>query len=170
METAVTALIVIGVMILAIIGLSDRALSAQAALTDASLALQEREGERLRTILTSKGAVVDGTGAIVQVTIHNAGATKLVDFDRWDAIVEYSDGSNQQLMWLPYGVAENQWSAEIYQDADTSTPEMYDPNLLNPGEDLVVTMTLTPTVGIGSVNRFTLVTANGISAATPFTR
>lgn len=169
METAITALIIIGVMLLAILGISDRALSAQAALTDASLALQEREGERVRTSLTATDVAVDPAGGILQVTVKNSGATRLADFARWDLIVEYADGATTRVAWLPYGTEANQWSAEIYQDAGASAPEVFDPNLLNPGEDLVVTATLSPPIAAGSTNRFTLVTPNGVTAAAAFT-
>ena len=169
METAITALIVIGVMILTIVGLTNSSLSAQAALMDASLALQEREGERIRTVLTATDTAVDPTGEFVQMTIHNAGSTLLSDFERWDAIVEYADGSTNHLLWLPYGTDPNQWSAAIFEDAATSLPEAFDPNLLNPGEDLVVTVRLSPVVGTGTTNRLTLVTPNGVTAAAAFT-
>lgn len=169
METAITALIIIGVMMLAILGLSDRALSAQAALTDASLALQEREGERVRTILTPTDVAVDPTGEILQVTVKNSGATRLADFARWDVIVEYADGVTTQVRWFPYGTQVNEWTAEIYQDAGASVPEVFDPNLLNPGEDLLVTVNLSPAIAAGSTNRFTLVTPNGVAAAVTFT-
>jgi|GEM_PF-1647241 hypothetical protein len=169
METAITALLVFGVMILAILGLSDRALSAQAAWTDASVALQQREGERLRTMLSPTNAVVDPTGTVLQVTLKNTGATRLTDFDRWDAIVEYADEVAPHVEWLPYGSDANQWSAEIYQDAAASAPEVFDPGLLNPSEDLVVTITLAPSIAAGTTNRFTLVTANGVAAAITFT-
>jgi archaeal flagellar protein FlaF len=169
METAITALIVIGVMLLAIVGLSDRTLSAQAALSESVRIEQEREGERVRTILIPRQTALSPTGDVVQVTMRNTGATRLADFARWDVIVEYADGVSQQALWLPYGTGVNQWSAQIYQDADSLAPEVFDPALLNPGEDLVVTVNLSPAVAEGSTNRLTLVTPNGVAAAATFT-
>jgi len=168
METAITALLVIGVMILAILGISDRALSAQAAITEASRGIQEREGERIRTVLMPTQAVVNETGDVLQVTVKNSGSTLLADFERWDVIVEYADGVTEQVQWIPYGSDVNQWSAEIYQDAEVGTPEVFDPNLLNPGEDLLLNVVLSPAIAPDSTNRITVVTPNGISTAISF--
>lgn len=168
METAITALIVIGVMMLAILGISNRALSAQAAITDASRTLQEREGERARTMLTPTNTIVSDMGDVLQVTVKNSGSTRLADFEHWDVIVEYNNGTGEQVEWLPFGNDPNEWSEQIFQNADASTPEEFEPGILNPGEDLLVNVNLAPTIAPGSVNRITLVTPNGVSTETSF--
>jgi flagellar protein FlaF len=162
METAITALIVIGVMVLAILGLSNYSLSAQAAISGSSRAMQEREGERARTNLTVLGAATSEQGDYVQVTLKNSGLTKLADFEKWDMILEYSDGLDRQIRWYPYGGDVNQWSQQI-------SPEVFDPGILNPGEEMVMTVRVSPPVATSTTNLATITTPNGITASTVFT-
>lgn len=169
MENAISALLVIGVMLLAVVGITNSALSAQAALTDATIQAQARISERMHTLLTPSDVGTDDTGEIVQLTLKNSGTTRLADFSHWDVIVEYQDGVSEQVNWLPYGTDANEWSAQIYQDAATLLPESFDPNILNPGEDLVVTVNVSPAMADGSTNRITVVTPNGVAVAETFT-
>ena len=88
METAITGLIVIGVMILAITGISNSALSAQATVSEATRIAQERVGERVRTQIAPTNVTTDINGESVTLTVKNVGITRLADFYRWDVIVE----------------------------------------------------------------------------------
>jgi hypothetical protein len=170
METAITALLVIGVMMLAVLGISDRALTAQATLSDTTRIVQESVSERVRTIITPTNVVADPDGLLVQITLKNSGTTRLADFAYWDVFVEYAGDMSEQVNWIPPGTDVNQWSASIYQDANASVPETFDPNLLNPGEDLVITVNVSPPIAAGSTDRITVVTPNGIAVSATFTR
>src|SRR5919201_6067948 len=134
METALTALIVIGVLLLATTTISDRSLSAQAGIAESSRAMQARAGERSRTNLTALTSSVSSSGKNVLLTIKNSGQVKLADITHWDVILQYSDGSNQQIKWYPYGTGTNQWSEQLYQVASPPTQEAFEPGIFNPGE------------------------------------
>lgn len=168
METAITALFVIGVMLLAITGISNRALTAQAEMTDAGRVMLEREGDRMRTVITPMNASVDETGTLLQFAVRNSGSTWIGNFGRWDVMVEYADGVGQQVGWYPYGYDVNQWTAQIFQDVGAGLPEVFDPDILDPGEEFVVTVKLAPAVAPGTTNRITVATANGVSASAIF--
>jgi hypothetical protein len=168
MENVITALIIIGVLILAILGLSERAISAQTAILELSRLVQERATDRARTDLTPLSTTTSFFGDHVEVTLKNAGDTKLADFEHWDVIVRYTDaGSIDHVDWYGY---PGQWSKQIFQDASISAPEAFDPGILNPGEEIVLQIQVSPAVGGGTTNLVTVATPNGITASTVFTR
>lgn len=165
METAITALIVIGVLILSVLGLTERSMSAQATISEATRALETRIENRVRTSLTPIGA--SSTGGTVEVIVKNTGSTRLTDFDKWDVILDYTDGGGGfNAGWYAYST---KWSKQIYQVAKT-TLEVFDPGILNPGEEVVIQINVLPWVGTGTTNRATITAPNGIGATTVFTR
>jgi hypothetical protein len=168
METAITALIIISVLTLSVLALSERSLSAQATISTASAAMQERVGERARTGLAPIEAVVLPAGDYVQVTVRNVGSTKLADFGQWDVILQYTDGTGgYHATWYPY---PSKWATTIYMNAGTGVPEVFEPGILNPEEEMVVLVDVLPyVVGTGTMNLATVVTPNGIRASTVFT-
>lgn len=169
MENAITILIMSALLILAIVGLSQTALSTQASLAESTGQMQERVGDRARTSLTALGAQASSEGDSVEITLRNSGSTKLSDFQNWDVILQYSDGATNWAKWYPNGSGSNQWVEQIYLTASTLTPEVINPGILDPGEELVVTVAVSPSVGAGTTDLAVVAAPNGISASTVFT-
>ncbi len=170
METVITTVILVCLLLLAVVGLAQYTMSAQATIADSSRVMQERVGERSRTDIASISAAVSPMGDQVQVTLKNSGSTKLADYFHWDVILQYSDGVNSQIKWYPYGAGQNQWSVSgIYQSISPLVPEAYEIGIFDPGEYIVATVNITPTVGIGTSNLAVVGTPNGITASTVFT-
>ena len=173
METVISALIVIALLILAIVGLSQVSISSQASIAESAGLMQERTGDRARTNITSLGAqttVLDETTDAVQVTLKNSGSTKVSDLDQWDVILQYTDGTNNPAVkWYPSGNGTNQWSAAIYSNASSQTPEVIEPGIFDPGEEMVITVKVSPSVGANTTNLAVIATPNGITASTVFT-
>lgn len=168
MENVITALIIIGVLVLAVLGLSERAISAQAALVEVSRLAQERAADRARTDLTPLAATTTIFGDYVAVTLKNTGDTKVADYEQWDVILRYTDGSGgDHVDWYGY---PGRWTKQIFQVASTSTPEAFDPGILNPGEEIVLLIQVSPAVGSGTTNLVTVAALNGVTASTVFTR
>ncbi|MBI3915148.1 MAG: hypothetical protein HY327_13305 [Chloroflexi bacterium] len=170
MESAITAIIVIGILILAVAGLSSFALSSQAAISESNREMQARLGERTQTNLSPVSAVTTPAGDYAQITLKNSGNSKLMDFAQWDVILQYSDGTNTQIKWYAYGSGVNQWSQQIYQTTTPPTAEVFEPGILNPGEEIVITVNVSPPIGTGTTNLATMATPNGITASAVFTR
>jgi hypothetical protein len=64
-----------------------------------------------------------------------------------------------------------QWTISgIYVDADAMTPEVFEPGILNPDEEMVVQIKVSPSVAMTTTNLVTLNTLNGISASAHFLR
>lgn len=166
MENAISGLIIIGVLVLAMLGLSEGALSAQTSLAEAIQHMQARLTEQSRTNLAGLSANLSGLGSTLYITIKNTGTTRLADFDDWDVIVAYTDTVlGGHVDWYPYGT----WSRQIYLTAPT-TLEVLEPNILNPGEEMVISVPLASTVGSPTINTATVTTPNGVSVTTVFLR
>ena len=149
METAITGLIVITVLLLAILNLSHSFLSSQDAVLESWREMEERLGERARTDISPLEATTKPGGATVEVILRNEGDTKLADFDQWDVILQYASGDVQ---WYPYGAGRSKWGKSIYLDYSEGTGESFDKKILNPGEEIVIQvwLPLTDTVPVGT--------------------
>jgi hypothetical protein len=165
MENALTGIIIIGVMILAILGLSEGALSAQANLAEASRAMQERLTDQARTDLTMLSVSVSGMDYTwVDITVKNTGNLKLADFSHWDVILTYTDFTS-----AVHADWHSNWTKQIYTTA-TSDLEKIEPGILNPGEEMVISVQVSSTIKAGATNVVTVGTPNGITATASFTR
>jgi hypothetical protein len=169
METALTGLIVLTVLLLAVLTIGQTYLATQDAVMESWRGMEERLGERARTDLTPVSAETTGDGTIVRLTLSNGGDTKVADFDRWDVIVQYHqvDGGYAQ-EWLRYDEfgGANRWTVNY----DEGTMAVFEPRVFNSGEQMVIQLTLDPAVAMTSTNLVTVAAPNGISASTVFTR
>lgn len=166
MDTVITALIVIAVLLFAVMTLSERSLSAQDTIMESWREVEERMGERARTDLSIITTETKPGGGTVEITIRNEGSTKLADFEWWDVILQYYEAGGYRVEWYPFG----EWSVEgIYLDASETIVETFDPNILNPGEEMVIWVSVSPAVVVATTNQATVVTPNGISASSVFT-
>jgi len=164
MENSITGLIIISVIVLAILGLTEGALSAQAALAESARTMQDRLAEQSRTNIIVESVESSLGGDSVYITLKNIGTTKLADFEHWDVILEYADTLlAPHVEWHAYG----QWFKQIYFEAP-GTLEKIEPNILNPGEEMVITVPVLFTIGGGTTNVATVATSNGIAATAAF--
>ncbi|MBI2868676.1 MAG: hypothetical protein HYX96_02480 [Chloroflexi bacterium] len=129
-----------------------------------------REQSIMRTQVSPLSAAYNRGQYILDVTLENSGQTKLNDFSRWDVIIQYYDTSNNyQVKWLPYTAGtpgNNQWTVEgIYLN---DAAEVFDINILNPGEQIKLRAKLSPQVKAGSTNVVIIATPNGVAASAFF--
>ncbi|MFA4835256.1 MAG: hypothetical protein WC749_04205 [Dehalococcoidia bacterium] len=76
----------------------------------------------------------------------------------------------ERLTYMPGTLEDNQWNVEgIYLDAGASDPELFDPGIFDPDEEMVIQMKVDPAVQAGSTNLVTVSTPNGVSASAIFT-
>ncbi|MCC6455435.1 MAG: hypothetical protein IT328_10860 [Caldilineaceae bacterium] len=186
MESALASLILFTVGLFAAVTLSFTYLETQDSLWTAQQVREEDRLERDRTRFEITGAETQSAGSIVRVKVRNSGQTKLADFERWDVVVEYYVEGEKivgqeeeppdiyQVEWLPYTaqpLADLQWAVSgIYVDADTLTPEVFEPGILNPDEEMVMQARLLPSVAMTTTNRITISTPNGITDSSHFMR
>ncbi len=171
MEKIVASLIVMNTLFIGMLIVARSYTSSEGELLDSWREMRGRMEEMVETDLSPLSATTTDSGSTVEVTLKNEGDTKLADFKRWDVILHYygSDDS-YNVKWYPYGTGTNQWTvAGIYLDAANNVAEVYDPGILNPGEEAVIKVSVQPTVSSGTAVFFLAGTPNGISASISFT-
>ena len=165
MDTAVASVILIAIAMFAALTFTHSYLSSQDVVVQSWREMEERWGERARTQISALSAETLDADS-VQVTLSNEGDTKLADFEEWDVIVKYdSTGGSDVIRWLSYvdGVPIfDQWSEDV--------GDLFEPDILNPGEQMTVTIGLDTQIGQPTTNTVTIGTPNGISVSTVFTR
>lgn len=169
METVIPAAIIIGLLLLAMLTMTEQALFAQEIAAESWREMEERQGEWNRTSIlpVSAETETDLVGSTITITISNDGDTKLTNFEQWDVIVQYDstgNGDYDVMEWLSCGNEPlyNEWRvSEILPDA-------FDPDILNPGEEIAIKLRVSPPVTI--TGTAIIATPNGVTASTVFTR
>jgi hypothetical protein len=106
----------------------------------------------------------------LEIVLENTGQTKIADFERWDVIVQYYDSDGfYQVKYLTYsasGGGINQWGVGWIKLNDEA--EKFEPNVLNPGEQLMIETSLDPSVSDNATNMVVISTPSGITCSTYF--
>lgn len=176
MESALASIILIIALVFGVLTLSENYFTTQEVLTAATQAMTARNQEQTQTALTLIAAATKNAGANVELTFKNTGSAKIADFDQWDVIAQYYTVQNAYLVkWIPYSESanpgDNKWGVGgIYLTAATLTTEVFEPGILNPGEEIVVRLKLFPIVGVKTTNLVTIAVANGVGQAAIFVR
>lgn len=173
MESALATLILITALLFAVLTLSHSYLESQDALMAAEQEMLARLSDQSQAGLAVVQTQVINSGTNLQLVVRNVGSVKLSRFEKWDVIVEYYYApSNLAHRWLPYTAADpgkNQWwVAGIY--TDSFGPEVFNPGILDPGEEMVIQVDLLPPVKPDTTNRAIIGAANGAQTTAYFTR
>jgi hypothetical protein len=169
METAIVSIICIALIVFGGMTMSQGFMTS----VDASTAGLEEIGQRdetiIRTVLTPV-SVSQPSASTVEIILENSGQTKLADFNRWDVIVHYYDDIATYIVeWLPYTeetLDDNEW--EVAWIRLNGEAEVFEPNVLNPGEQIMIRGQLNPSVGAGTTNMAVIATPSGVTASTHF--
>lgn len=137
-----------------------------------------RIGDRLRSELALVTADIGGSGADIDTSVRNSGQTPQAEFTSWDVWIKYYDNPNNQdlrIVRLTHTTsttpAHGHWTVEgIYMDASAATSEVYEPNVLNPGEEMVLRLNITPAISTSTDNLISVATEHGATLAVPFSR
>ncbi len=174
MDSAVSGVIMIMLLLITAFTVAHGLINVQEAALETWSDWESRMTERRRTDLRPVESQTLDSGARVEITLLNEGDVKLSDFDRWDVIVEYDTSeADHRIEYVSFqGFSDDWWWTVkgLYIDASESTGEVFEPNVFNPGEEIVLQVWLTPTVGLTTTNQAMIVTPNGISASSIFTR
>ena len=172
METAIVSIICIALVIFGGMTMSHGFLTS----VDASASGLEQLGNRNETIMRTELTPVSTNLTLVsgpsplEIILENTGQTKMADFEKWDIIVQYYDDSGTyHVAWLPYsatGGAVNEWGVGWIHLNDL--PEKFEPNVLNPGEQIMISTLLDPPVGVGTTNMVVVSSSSGVTSSTYF--
>lgn len=177
MENAIISIICVALLLFGGMTMSQGFFSSVDSNASAWTEMEGRHEQIIRTEISQLEQVGPGPGAggmsILEVSLANSGQTKLYDFARWDVIVHYYDTEGSyHIEWLPYTPGtpgNNQWTVEgLYQDVDDGISEVFEPNLLNAGEEMVIQARLDPPVGEDTTNLVIISVPEGVSASAFF--
>ena len=174
MESLIAVIVAVGLILLAGLTVFERAIAAQTELTTTWVEVQELVAERSATELSIVDADVDNGGNFIDITLRNDGQTRLTDLERWDVLVQHYRNNNMYFGWYDYranATSPGQWtSAGIYLDAASFTPEVFEPGILNPGEEMLIQIQLTSKLTNSKTAMITVGTPNGVHVSTFVTR
>lgn len=126
-----------------------------------SLRSSWREAERfVDSSIIPISASVSGTD--VDIVIGNRGRLKYAepDLEDWEVVVRYDDaGGTSYVEYLDYAsvLATGSWTVQqIYLEQSTSTVEIYELDILNSEEEMVIRARLANTPGTPTLNQVTV--------------
>ncbi len=169
METAIISIICIALIVFGGMTMSRGFMSSVDASTTGLGEMGQRDETIMRTGLTAVSAQQPAANTL-EFTLENSGQVKLADFEKWDIIVQYHDGAGgYHIVWLPYTsemLGDNQW--EIAWLRLNGEAETFEPNVLNPGEQMMIRAQVNPAVGDNTTNMVVAATPSGITASAYF--
>ncbi|MDA1128717.1 MAG: hypothetical protein O2913_08470 [Chloroflexi bacterium] len=172
MVNVIVSLFSVAIVLVGIGFFSQSGFSSIQQLTEAWNKLENRQNERAQTNLQFLST--SSSAGQVDLTLKNTGQEPIRDFDSWDLVVDYFDSAGKRWsLWLPYTATNppgaDQWTVTgIYMTADTKS-EVFQPNILDPEEEMVIEFALSSTLAGGSASHKVLVgTPNGITASSFF--
>ena len=171
METAIVSIICIALVVFGGMTMSQGFITS----VDASTTSLEEIGQQDETIMRTELTPVSTSqpvGNTLEAILQNTGQTQIVDFNMWDIIVQYYDSTGTyHVEWLPYteeALGDNEWEV-VWLRLD-GVDEIFEPNVLNPEEQIMIRLQLNPSVGAGTTNMLVVATPGGITASTYFSR
>lgn len=178
MSNVIIAALVIAMILGANMLLANATFSAADNITIAWDKMMDRKEGIVRTELTLISVDPNASSTDIDVSVRNSGQTSLGRFEDWDVVIRYYSTSGDiglNLQWMSYVATSTpatlEWTVEgIYSDATTKVAETYEPNLLNPGEEMIIRANVTPAIPGGTNNSINIGTSNGVSLPVPFSR
>jgi hypothetical protein len=169
METAIVSIICIALIAFGGMTMSRGFMTSVDTSTTGLDAIGQRNETIMRTELTPLSTSLP-SGNTLDIILENSGQTRLADFDKWDVIVQYyDDTATYHVVWLPCTedtLENNQWQV-VWIHID-GVDEVFEPNVLNPKEQIKIRAQLSPAPGAGTTNLAVVSTPNGITASTYF--
>ena len=171
METAIISLICIGLVVFGGMTMAQGFLTSVDASTTGLEEVGARDEAILRTEITPVATYCELQAGpdLLEITVENTGQTKLADFGEWDLIVQYfDDTATYRVEWLPYTGAAGTYEWEVVWIHLNGGAEIYEPGVLNPGEQMLIRTYLEPSVGNGTTNMAVISTPSGVTASAYF--
>jgi len=171
METVFVSMICIALMVIGSMTMARGFLTSIDSTSANIDTISQRNEEIMRTNISVE-EITETSSTTVEVHISNIGQTKLSDFAKWDIIIHHmAEDDSYTVTWLPYvtsGPGNNEWTLEgIY--TSSSLPEVFDPGILNPDEEMVIEAVVDPAIKTGSENLVLITTPNGVTISKSFT-
>ncbi len=172
MSNAIVALVVIALMMAAALTWSQAAYTSFDSVSQSLKQTVQTTQEVLRTDIKVVDAQTQGDS--VEVSVLNSGEVHLAQFANWDVVVQYYDASGEyHISQLSYtensSPGEGQWTiVGIYTDESLGQKEVFEPGILDPGEVMLMRLSLAPLPGAGTTDFINVSSANGVATSAQF--
>jgi len=163
------SLILIGLILFSVLSITQVSITSEDTLLTSWRHMEALSEDRARTGPEWVSATTSPSGSSIDVVLHNGGATRLADFNEWDVVVQYyTTSSTYYIRYLRYTSnatpGSNEWTvSNIYSDYNNAIPEYYEPDVLNPGEDAVLKLSLSPPTDPAATKMVIIAVANGVT-------
>ena len=172
MSTAIVTVMMTALLLAGMGVVAQASITALWRITDAWNDMEDRTSAMARTEVDAVSTSY--ATPTIDVTVLNAGSVPLRDYAKWDVLVQYyeTDGTYRST-WLPYTTAtpvgDNQWVVVgLYKDAAATQAESHQPNILDPGEHLVIRIGVSPAADSTANNRVVVGTPNAATSSAAF--
>lgn len=178
MPSVILAVFAVALITMSVLVLTSTSLNSAEQISLALDRRVHRNGDADRTDLSLVSADLVATSTNIDVSIRNTGQISLRNFDRWDVLLQYyatSSNSGLNIGWMSYTTstpsATGEWTVRgPYLDSVSLKAEVYDPNVLNPGEEMIVRVNITPAIPTSTDNVMTIAEPGGVTISAPFSR
>jgi hypothetical protein len=169
MDTILVSIISLALIIVSTLTVTLSSFKSANRMADAWKMMEERSALASRTDIATV-APPDYRGGLIDLTVRNDGHVNLSDFNEWDVIVQDQSGVTSYLLYSPtYPPAAGQWALNgIF--VTEGIPEVFDRNILNPGERMTVSIAPVTEVGVGQMARVLVSTPSGVTSQCFVTR
>jgi len=169
MENALVTIVCIALLLVAGLAMVHSTLSSVDTVSTTLKEAELRYGEMSRTeIALGDTAVISPDNTLIDVTVFNQGQEPIHDFGKWDIVLEYYDaGADYYVVRATYTTTDppdldNHWTNQ------TPIPATFEPEVLNPGEEMMVRIKLAPALGGGTDFLVVMATPNGVATSRTF--
>ena len=178
MAHLVTALFAVALMLGGALTITDAALSSASDMAQSWGIMAKRTGDVARTGMSTTTPAITGSGTDIDIALRNTGQTPLKDFSDWDVIIRYYASSTNQglkVLWLTHTASTTPSHGQrndtgIYLSASDLESEVYEPNVLNHGEEIKIRLNIVPAIPASTDNLVIVGTPNGVTLDAPFSR
>jgi len=172
MSNALIALIIIALMLTAAVLWSQ----AMLIMMDSGIQSWKQMVETVQEVNRTDIVIVDAnyTAPYAKVLVHNCGKLHIAQFENWDVFIQHYDSNNTMhigsLSYTENGnPSPSEWTVStIYADTDLNQTEVYEPEIMNPGEVAWFKLNINPAAGNGTTNMVTLSSPNGVITSRQF--
>jgi hypothetical protein len=160
MDTILVSVVSLALIIISTLTMTFTTFQSTAKLADAWKELQKQSDAILQTNIRLV-MPENYRGGQFTISVVNDGNANLSDYEDWDALVQYESGASAYLTYTEtYPPAAGQWTMTNIT-MQNGTAEAFDPHILNPGEQMAVTINPSTDIADGQSARVIVSTPNG---------
>ncbi len=169
MESALVYFVSIALLIVSTVTITMNTVHSAASLSDTWKSMEALSNNIRRTEIVAFPPE-NYYGGNIDLIVKNQGQMNICDFAHWDVIAEKHDTGTGYLAYSSsYPPGNTQWAVKGFY-VSTNVPEVFDLNILNPGEQVAVGINPGAAINVGETLKITISTSDGVTSQCYVTR